>query len=362
MKTVELGRSGLHISRVVFGSMGFGPSGGDSAARVQTMRAAIDAGITSIDTAPLYGFGRVESLVGEAIAGRRKEVQVLTKVGINWEEPHGQTLFEFNDEHGQRRAARRNSRPDAVRAEVDRSLQRLRVDVLDLVQVHHPDPDTPIAETMGALLELKNTGKLRAIGVSNYSAEQMRVAQAALGDTPLASNQVRYSLVERWPESEILPLARATGAAVLAYSPLAQGLLGGDHHRRGTVPTDGRSQAAQWQRQNFERVGPVIDLALGPVGAAHGCSVAEVALAFLLAQPGLCAVIVGASSPAQARRNAGAAAHALGSEELRSIRGAFEAVSIDENAGQDLASRVQARAKRAASKLGRALRRLNIGT
>jgi aryl-alcohol dehydrogenase-like predicted oxidoreductase len=358
MKKVELGRSGLSISRVVFGSMGFGPSGGDAAARVQTMRAAIDAGMTSIDTAPLYGFGRVESLVGEAIAGRRDEVQVLTKVGISWEAPHGRVLFEFNDEHGQRRAARKNSRPEAVRAEVDRSLQRLRVDVLDLVQVHHPDPDTPIPETMGALLELKKAGKLRAIGVSNYDAEQMRVAQTALGDTPLASNQVRYSLVERWPEREILPFARVTDVSVLAYSPLAQGLLGGDHHRRGSVPTDGRGQAAQWQKENLERVGGVIDGVLGPLGAAHGCSVAELSLSFLLAQPGLAAVIVGASSPAQARRNAGATAHALNDAELASIRSAFEALHLDPNAGQDLASRVQARAKRAAGKLQRVLRRL----
>lgn len=361
MKTIELGRSGLSISRIVFGSMGFGPSGGDGAARIQTMRAAIDAGITSIDTAPLYGFGRVETLVGEAIAGRRSEVQLLTKVGINWEAAHGQILFEFQDEHGQRKAARRNGRPHAVRAEVDQSLKRLKTDVLDLVQVHHPDPDTPIAETIGALLECRRAGKLRAIGVSNYDAEQMRAAQAALGDVPLASNQVRYSLLERWPEQEILPLALSTDTGVLAYSPLAQGLLGGEHHRRSIVPNDGRANAASWHKDNRALLSRVIESALGPIGAAHGCSIAEVALAFLLAQPGVSGVIVGASSPAQARHNAAAASHALGDDELRAIRSAFEGVKLDQNAGQDLASRVQEKAKRAADKLSRALRKLNIG-
>jgi aryl-alcohol dehydrogenase-like predicted oxidoreductase len=354
----ELGASGLRISRVVFGSMGFTEPSTDPEARITALRAAIDAGITSIDTAPLYGFGRVEKLVGEAIAGRRHEVQVLTKVGINWEAPHGQPLFEFHDEQGVRRAARRNSRPQAVRAEVDKSLQRLRVDVLDLVQVHHPDLDTPIAETMGALLELKSQGKLRAIGVSNYSAEQMKVAQAALGDTPLASNQVSYSLLERWPEVEILPLARTTGIGVLAYSPLAQGLLGGAHHRGGAAGRGG----PLWHPTNLARIAKLVDGVMAPIGAAHNRSVSEIALSFLLAQPGMSGVVVGASSPAQARRNASAAELVLSEIELGALRTAVDALQLDRSAGEDALSRIVERAKRVARRVERALRGIHMGT
>jgi aryl-alcohol dehydrogenase-like predicted oxidoreductase len=358
---IELGRSGLRISRVVFGSMGFTDSSHDPEARIEAMRAAIDAGVTSIDTAPLYGFGKVERLVGQAIAARRHEVQVLTKVGLNWEAPHGQVLFEFQDDHGVRRAVRRNSRPESVRAEVDKSLQRLGVDVLDLVQVHHPDLDTPIPETMGALLELKSQGKLRAIGVSNYSAEQMRVAQAALGDVPLASNQVSYSLLERWPEAEILPLARTTGIGVLAYSPLAQGLLGGAHHRAGAAERGWRG-GALWHPSNLARIAKLVDGVMAPLAAAHNCPVADIALAFVLGQPGMSGVVVGASSPAQARRNARAAELKLSEIELGALRTAADALQLDRGAGEDRLSRLVERAKRVARRVERALSKIHMGT
>jgi aryl-alcohol dehydrogenase-like predicted oxidoreductase len=340
--------------------MGFTPVESEARERIAIMQAAIDAGITSIDTAPMYGFGGVEKLVGEAIAGRRDSVQILTKVGIDWEGPRGQILFEFDDQHGQRRAARRNSRPEHVRKEVDQSLSRLGVDVIDLAQVHHPDLETPIPETMGALLELKQAGKLRAIGVSNYTAEQMRIAQAALGDTPLACNQVSYSLLERSIEASVLPLARQTGCGILAYSPLAQGMLGGAHHKR-PAPTDWRGGGAPFHPKNRVPIAQVIDGVMEPIATARGVSLAEIALAFLLAQPGMSAVIVGASSVAQARRNAAAGDLALSQHELDALRSSFEALHIDPNAGQDLLSRITERAKRAAGKIERLVRRLDLG-
>lgn len=355
---VELGTSGVRISRVVFGSMGFTDPANDPDERIAVMHAAIDAGITSIDTAPLYGFGRVEELVGRAIAGRRKDVQVLTKVGLNWEAPHGRVLFAFDDEHGVHRAVRRNSRPDAVRAEVERSLERLGVDVIDLVQVHHPDLDTPIAETMGALLELKREGKLRAIGVSNYSAEQMQVAQAALGDVPLASNQVSYGLLERWPEVEILPLARKAGAGVLAYSPLAQGLLSSAYRR---AAQSGRAGALSHPR-NVAQIARLVDGVMAPIAAAHGRSVTDLALAFVLAQPGVSGAVVGASSAEQARRNASAAELTLSASELSSLSAAAGALQLDHSAGQDTLSRVLDKAKRIARRIERALSGIHMGT
>jgi len=213
---------------------------------------------------------------------------------------------------------------------------------------------------MGALLDLKRAGKLRAIGVSNYSAEQMRIAQAALGDTALASNQVSYNLLERWAELELLPLARETGTGILAYSPLAQGMLGGTLHKRPT-PSDWRGGGPNFHPKNRAAIAQVLEGVMEPIATAHGVSLAEIALAFLLAQPGLSGVIAGASSIAQARRNAAAGELALSPHELTALRTSFEALRIDADAGQGLLSRMTERAKRAANAIERIVRRLDLG-
>jgi aryl-alcohol dehydrogenase-like predicted oxidoreductase len=358
--TVTLGRSALQVSRVVFGAMALSSSSRDPVQREQTVRAAVDAGITSIDTAPLYDFGACEELLGQALAGLRSRVQILTKVGLRWDDPqaHGQVLFPFVDASGRPQAVRRNSRPESVRLEVERSLQRLRVDTLDLVQVHHPDPDTPIEDTMGALADLLRAGKLRAIGVSNYSAAQMGRAQAALGSVPLASNQVHYSLLERWPEVEVLPRARAEHIGVLAYSPLERGLLSGDVRRARFAPDDGRRNDPAFHPDNLALIAAAAEQSLAPVARAHDASVAQVALAWLLAQPGLSAVVVGASSAEQARLNARAMALVLTPAEETLIRDAFAAVKLDPHAGLDPLSRVRRKVGRLAA---RVRRRLSFG-
>ncbi len=352
-----LGRSGLSVSRVIFGAMALSAAGRDPQRRIGTIQAAIDAGSTSIDTAPLYEYGQAEELLGRALAGRRGRAQVLTKVGLRWDDPRGQPLYRFRDARGRDQAVRRNSRPDSVRLEVERSLQRLGVEVLDLVQVHHPDPETPVADTMGALADLLRAGKLRAIGVSNCSAAQMRMAQAALGSIPLASNQLRYSLVERWPELEVLPYAREAQIGVLAYSPLAQGLLSGGMRAETLAAADMRRSNPLFRGHNPARLAATIDGALAPVARAHDVTVAQVALAFLLAQPGLTAVVAGASSIAQAERNAAAAKLSLHDEELRSIRDAFGALRLDPHAGLGFASRARLLLRRIASGVQRRVRR-----
>ena len=352
-----LGRSELRVSRVIFGAMAPSSAGQDPQRRIETIQAAIDAGITTIDTAPLYEFGRSEELLGHALAGLHERVQILTKIGLRWDDPRGQVLFRFRDAEGREQAVRRNSRPDSIRLEVERSLRRLGVDVLDLVQVHHPDPDTPIADTMGVLADLLTAGKLRAIGVSNYSAAQTREAQAALGAIPLASNQVHYSLLERWPEVEVLPYAREARIGLLAYSPLAQGLLSGSMRVGTLAAADMRRNNPLFHPHNLARLSVATEHALLPVARAHDATVAQIALAFLLAQPGLTAVIAGASSNEQAKSNAAAAALSLHEEELRSIRAAFGALRLDPQAGQGLAARALGRVRRLAAGLRRRLRR-----
>ena len=355
MQRADLGRSGLSVSRVIFGAMALSAAARDERRRVDTLHAAIDAGISSFDTAPLYDFGRCEDLLGRALAGRREQVQILTKVGLRWDDPRGEVLFRFRDEAGRKQAVRRNSRPDSIRLEVERSLARLRVDALDLVQVHQPDPGTPIAETMGALADLLRAGKLRAIGVSNYSAAQMREAQTALGAIPLASNQVHYSLFERWPEAGVLPLAREAQVGVLAYSPLEQGLLAGRLRIEDLPAEDGRRQNPLFHPHNLARLSAAIEAALAPVARAHGATVPQVAIAWLLAQPGLTAVIAGASTPEQVRHNAAAAALTLHGEELSAIRAVFEALRLDPYAGKSVSERARLQTRRIAGAIWRRL-------
>ncbi len=370
---VVLGRSGLRTSRVVLGSMTLG-LGGDAEARrrrLDTLVAAVEAGVTGIDTAPLYEFGRCEELVGEALRelkalGLRDRVQVLTKVGLRWSaDARGDVLFRAPDGNGGERVVRKDSRPEAVRADVEESLRRLGVETLDLVQVHHPDPHTPIPETMGALAQLQREGKLRAIGVSNYGAAQMRQAQAALGQVPLASNQVHYSLVERWPERDLLPTARELGVSVMAYSPLEAGLLRGAPPREALKRGDPRLEDARFHPDNVKRVHEAMTKSVVPIARDRSVEPAQVALSYLLAQPALDVVVVGASSPEQARQNAAAGGLHLREEELRTISRAFAHVSIDPHATQTLLWRLSRRVTRLPSrvkgKVSRVLRGVSGG-
>jgi aryl-alcohol dehydrogenase-like predicted oxidoreductase len=233
MRTRRLGNSDLEIPVVVFGAWaigGWGWGGRDAAtdaAAVDALRHALDVGSGAIDTAPVYGFGHSEELVARAIAGRRDRVVVMTKAGLRWDDERGKLSFEGTDDRGIARKLYRNSRPDSVKAECEASLRRLGVDVIDLLQIHWPDPTTPIADTMGALLELRAAGQIRACGVSNYSVDELEEARRALGDVPLASDQPKSSLVHRAIEVDVLPYAREHGVGVVAYSPLEQGLLTG---------------------------------------------------------------------------------------------------------------------------------------
>lgn len=277
-----LGRTDLRIPPIIFGSMPRQNQSDES--RVQILRTAIDCGLTTIDTAPLYGFGGVERQIAKALNGRRPDaVQIFTKVGLRWDGgEYGDVMFEFTDAEGRRGVVRKNSRPESVRWEVEQSLARLRVETLDLVQIHQPDVQTPIAETMGALLDLRAQGKVRHIGVSNFSPDQVRAAQEALSDVPLASVQPDYSLANREIEAALLPLCIEQRIGVLAYSPLAGGALAV------------RKNSALPRRIRF-----AVERFLLPIADRHGVSPAAVALAWVCTQRGISAAIAGASTSAQ---------------------------------------------------------------
>ncbi|MDQ3036279.1 MAG: aldo/keto reductase, partial [Myxococcota bacterium] len=232
MEQRALGAGDLRVSVVTLGAAAFGAPGDDEdARRAAVIRAALEGGVTAIDTAPLYGFGRSERVVARAIADRRPRPLVLTKVGLRWDDRsgHGEPMFKTRGERGEEIVVRRDSRPESILLEIERSLERLGVERLDLVQVHQRDRSVPIGETMGALRDAVLAGTVRHVGVSNYTGREVAEASAALGDVPLASLQSELSLLSRDAERDGLVATRRLGAGFLAYSPLAQGLLGGGY-------------------------------------------------------------------------------------------------------------------------------------
>lgn len=213
MEQIEIGSSGLKTSRIGLGTWAIGGwmwGGTDEAQSIATIRAAVERGITLIDTAPVYGFGRSEEIVGKALSeGKlRDKVRIATKLGLAWKD--GKVY--------------RDSRPAHIRKEIEDSLRRLKTDVIDLYQVHWPDLETPIAETARALEDLRREGKIRVIGVSNYSTEQMEAFRAVAG---LDAVQPPYNLFEREIEADVLPYAKGAGLTVLSYGALCRGLLSG---------------------------------------------------------------------------------------------------------------------------------------
>ena len=263
MTMQKLGSSDLEVSSIVLGAWSYGGwywGGADDVASIRTIHAAVDEGITSIDTAPVYGFGRSEEVVGRGIKGIRDRVQVLTKVGLRWDTEVGSHFFDTEDPDGKSWRITRNLRPESVRLEVHNSLQRLGVDHIDLVQCHWPDPSTPIPETMGALAGLVEEGKIGAVGVSNFSPEQMTEAAESLGSVPLASNQPRYSLLYRQIERDVIPFAQSNGLGLIVYSPMAMGILSGRVGMdRKFAKGDGRADDPLFHPENRRRVLAALD-------------------------------------------------------------------------------------------------------
>ncbi len=323
MEHRKLGESSLELPVITFGAWAIGGlfwGGTDDQEAMAAIRASIDQGVDAIDTAPIYGRGHSETVVGRAIRGIRDKVRILTKCGIRWDGP-GQHHFTIKSPEGDEVAARRNAKADSVIYECEQSLQRLGIDCIDLYQVHTPDTTTPAEETMGALLRLKEQGKIREIGVSNYSGQQMR---DALGHAAVASNQIRYNLLERGIESDALPFCREHRIGVIAFSPMAMGLLTGKVTLERQFPeTDVRSRKELFLPDSRRRALAALER-IGPIARRHGCTLGQLAVAWVIAQPGVTTALVGARNAQQAVENAAAARVRLTAQELDEIRRAFE--------------------------------------
>jgi aryl-alcohol dehydrogenase-like predicted oxidoreductase len=292
------------------------------------VHAACDAGITSFDTAPLYGFHRGEEQLGRALRDRRQQVQILSKAGLRWDKEntpraHGRELFSFTDARGRTKVVRRNSRPESLREEAHGSLKRLGVDVVDVLQLHQPDDDTPIAHSIEALSELQRAGLIRSYGLSNFSAAQLEAACVAAGSGGVVSLQSEYNLIERSPERELLPACLRRGVGFLAYSPLAKGVLAGGSRLRSAGVE--RASAGSHYDDRLTRLAlrPLLQGALVEIAQARNVSTAQLSLAWLLAQPGVSAVVVGASNVAQVQELARAATLRLSQRDVDQLSKTF---------------------------------------
>jgi methylglyoxal reductase len=317
MKTTRLGQSGLQCEAVGLGTWAMGGwmwGGSDDAAAVEAIHASLDAGIRLIDTAPAYGLGHAESLVGKALQGRRHEAVIATKCGLVWHTRQGTHFF---DESGL--AVYRHLGRESIIHEVEQSLTRLRTDYIDLYITHWQDATTPVAETMGALLDLKAQGKIRAIGVSNVSPGTL-LEYVAHG--PVDAIQERYSLIDREIESTLLPICSDYGIAVLGYSSLAMGLLAGpiDPQRRFTGD-DQRATHPRYSSEHRAKLQAFFE-ELEPLRKRLGCTFAQMMIAWTVAHGTVSVALCGARTAAQAVQNAGAGAVALERADLELIAGA----------------------------------------
>jgi aryl-alcohol dehydrogenase-like predicted oxidoreductase len=330
MEIRKLGNTELEITPVVFGAWAVGGwmwGGNDRAKSIEAIRASIDAGVTSIDTAPIYGQGFSEELVGEAIRGLpRHDLQILTKCGLRWDVEAGEYFFESEGNDGRPVRTYRYAARDSVIAECEASLQRLGIDYIDLLQLHWPDPTTPIDETMEAFATLVNQGKVRAVGVSNYSAEQMHIAEQTIS---LTSNQVPYSMVERDIEADLVPYCLEHGRAILAYSPLQRGVLTGKYlPGHAFAQGDHRARNEFFADENIRRINAFLEK-IRPLADAHDATLAQLVIAWTLAQPGITAALVGARDAVQARANAKGGEIKLTAGELAAINRELAALTLE---------------------------------
>lgn len=311
MRYRPIGQSGIQASVISFGAWAIGGwmwGGTEEKAALEAIDAALDAGVNFIDTAPAYGLGLSEEIVGKAVRGRRDKVIIATKCGLVWHTQRGKLFF-----HQDGRPVHRYLGADSIRYECEQSLKRLGTDYIDLYQTHWQDSTTPIAETQGALLDLKREGKIRAIGVSNATLDQIEEYRKV---GPIDADQERYSMLDRQQEAALLPYCKKNGLAFLAYSPLAHGLLTGkmgpDRVFKGD---DLRRNDPRFSVENRARIAEMLKK-FGSVAKRHNLTIGQAVIAWTLEQPGLTHALVGARNPQQAAENAAAGNVVLSAEEI----------------------------------------------
>ena len=308
MRMVKLGKSDLIVSTVGAGTWAMGGDffgAIDDKKCVDSICASLDHGVNLVDTAPIYGKGHSETIVGQAIKGRRDKVVLCTKVGLRWGEVNGHYL-----------------KKDSILWECEQSLKRLGTDYIDLYQMHWPDNNTPVEESMEALLKLQEQGKIRYIGVSNFSPELM---ERTLKCGQIVSTQPQYSLLERDIEKDILPFCREKGLGVLSYGSLGAGVLTGKFTEPPKAqPNDNRAGFYPFFKEPFWSKTQKLLVTLREIAAEHEKPVAHVAINWVAQQEGMTCALTGSKNVDQAIMNAEAGNWDLTSEELAHINAAYD--------------------------------------
>jgi methylglyoxal reductase len=317
----SLGNSGIQASVVAFGAWQLGNwwwGRSDDQESISAIHAALDHGINFIDTAPIYGFGHSEEVVGRAICDRRDEVVLATKCGLVWDREKGVFHFSSDDSLVTKEPSKykvyKYLHPDSIREEVEKSLKRLQTDYIDLYQTHWQEETTPIEDTMATLLGLLDEGKIRAIGVSNATIDHIK----AYGN--IDADQERFSMLDRRIEKNSqLQYCLKNNIAVLAYSPLEQGLLTGKVSAdRQFSDSDQRKYLPKFTEENRRRVNAMLDQ-LRPIAEKHHLSLSQLVIAWTYSQPGLTHVLCGCRNAEQAVSNAAAGDATLSHHDLHTI-------------------------------------------
>lgn len=329
MQYRKLGESDLNISVVTFGSWAAGGwmwGGTEQNNAVDAIREAYDLGVTSIDTAPAYGQGLSEKIVGEAIKNiPRDKVQILNKFGLRWDTDKGEFYFTSMANDGSDVHMHKYASKESVIEECENSLRRLGTDYMDLYQIHWHDPTTPIEETMEAVYQLKKQGKIRYAGVCNYSVEHMKKAEQTI---ELVSNQVPYSMLRRDIEENVVPYCIENNKSILAYSPFQRGILTGKMEPGQSFPEgDNRSESPYYTDGNIKRTNAFLDT-IRPIAEEHDATLAQLVIKWTIEQPGITIALVGARNPEQSIQNAKAAELELSDEELDTINKELDELTL----------------------------------
>jgi aryl-alcohol dehydrogenase-like predicted oxidoreductase len=330
MEYRKLGNSDLEVSVVTFGAWAAGGwmwGGTERSDSIKAIRESYDLGVTSIDTAPVYGQGTSEEIVGEAIKGiPRDKVQILTKYGLNWDTSKGQFYFNSFNNQGKAITIHRYSGKESIVRECEESLRRLGTDYIDLYQIHWADPTTPIQETMEAVAKLIQEGKVRYAGVCNYTAEQMEEAGKYVN---LVSNQVPYSMVKREIERDVVPYVLANNQSVLAYSPLERGLLTGKMKAGYQFAAgDHRAGLPYFSDENIRRTNVFLDR-IKTLADEKQASHSQLVIRWTVEQPGITIALVGARNADQAIQNAKAMEVKLSADEIGLITAELNKLKLD---------------------------------
>lgn len=329
MELRRLGNSEVEVTPMAFGAWAIGGwmwGGAEASAAIRAIKAAFESGITTIDTAPAYGFGHSETLVGKALEDiPRDRYQILTKYGLNWGEAGGKLYFEDKDNEGNPIKVYKWASKEKVIQECEESLRRLKTDYIDLYQIHWPDVTTPIEETMEAVQRLMEQGKVRAAGVCNYNVAQV---DEALETIQLAANQVPYSMINRGIEQDVVPQAIERGMGIIPYSPLQRGVLTGKmkpghQFKEG----DSRKGSKFYTDENLRRTSKLLE-EIRPIAEKHHATFAQLVIHWTIHRPGVACVLVGARDEKQVADNAKALSFSLSKEELDKITLASDKFSL----------------------------------